>query len=182
MKRASYQRRQAEYRAAMAINQKLIDEYPTNGNYRDNQARYHNNLARDLASMGRSKEAEAEYRAALTLWRALAEEYPAVTGWQNNLGFLRNNLGDLLRKMGRSNEAEAEFRAAQAVLRKLADEHPDNPIYRENLAYTTVEARQGPAVAWPPCRGAGRGRPCGRSVSGHDRSRSSLGQRSRPPG
>ena len=146
----------------MAIDQKLIDEYPTNGKYRDNQAKNHNNLASNLADRRRSKEAEAEYRAALALWRALAEEYPAVNDVQNNVAFLRTNLGELLQTLGRSKEAEAEFRAAQAVLRKLADEHPDNLIYRGNLAVQHAETHQ-----WPCCRWAAlprrRTRPTGRS-------------------
>jgi serine/threonine-protein kinase len=133
------QEAEAEYRAAITITQMLIDEYPTNGKYRDSQARNHNKLAGNLLEAGRSKEAQAEYRAALALWRVLAEEYPAVTLWPNNLGYLGNNLGWMLQTLGRSNEAEAELRAAQAVLRKLADEHPDNRAVRANLDNNTVK-------------------------------------------
>ena len=84
---------EAEYRKALAIQQKLADDNPAVTEFRSSLALSHNNLGILLASTGKSSEAEAEYRKALALQQKLADDNPAVTEFRSRLAISHNNLG-----------------------------------------------------------------------------------------
>jgi tetratricopeptide (TPR) repeat protein len=73
-----------EFRKAMAVHQKLADDFPTFADCRDGLAKAHNNLSDCLFQEGRRLEAEAELHAALVVWQKLVDEHPAATTLVNN--------------------------------------------------------------------------------------------------
>ena len=77
---------EAEYRKAIALRQKLADDYPAVTEFRSDLARSHNNLGVLLNETGRQSEAEAEYRKAIALHQKLADDNPAVTEFRLRLG------------------------------------------------------------------------------------------------
>ena len=125
---------EAEYRKALAIQQKLADDNPAVTDFRSSLAISHNILGNLLAVTGRSSEAEAEYRKALAIQQKLADDNPAVTEFRNRLAISHNNLGNLLSDTGKPSEAEAEYRKALAIHQKLADDNPAVTEFRGFLA------------------------------------------------
>ena len=93
---------EAEYRRALAIQQKLADDHPAVADFRDGLANSHNNLGILLMATGRPAEAEAEYRAALAIRQKLADDHPAVTEFRSRLAGSHHNLGNLLSDDGQA--------------------------------------------------------------------------------
>ena len=93
---------EAEYRKALAIQQKLADDNPAVDRFRSGLARTHHNLGSVLSDTGKSTEAEAEYRKALAIQRKLVDDNPAVTRFRSDLAGNHNNLGILLSNTGKS--------------------------------------------------------------------------------
>ena len=80
---------EAEYRKAIALRQKLADDYPAVTEFRSDLASSHNNLGMLLSDTGRPSEAEAEYRKAIALMQKLADDNPAVTEFRLDLAIHR---------------------------------------------------------------------------------------------
>ncbi len=77
---------EAEYRKALAIQQKLADDNPTVTEFRDSLAVSHINLGILLTNYtGRSSEAETECRKALAIQQKLADDNAAVTDFRSTL-------------------------------------------------------------------------------------------------
>ena len=87
---------EAEYRKALTIFQKLVDDNRDVTAYRGSLARSHSNLGVVLAEMGKSSDAEAEFRTALAQYQKLADDNFAVTDFRNSLARSHSNLGTLL--------------------------------------------------------------------------------------
>ncbi len=115
---------EAEFRTALAIQQKLADDNPAVTEFRSGLATSHMRLARAFSFMGKSSDGEAEFRTALAIQRKLAGDNPAVTEFRSQLALSHNNLGTVLSETGKPREAEAEFRTAVAIEQKLADDNP----------------------------------------------------------
>ncbi len=97
---------EAEYRKALAIQQKLADDNPAVTYFRSNLALSHNILGWLLLSKtGRPSEAEAEFRKALAIQQKLADDNPAVTHFQRDLADRLFNQAS--RHMGAGNTGEA---------------------------------------------------------------------------
>jgi serine/threonine-protein kinase len=110
------------YRAALAIHQKLVTDYPDNVEYRIGQARCARNLGPILAEAGQAGQAEILYRRALTLLDARDEDQDARRQMQERVRTqvaLLNNLGDL-RRPG----AEDAFRRSIAAAERLVTQKP----------------------------------------------------------
>ena len=103
---------EAEYRAALTIQEKLAADFPTVPEYRRELADSHNNLGVLLAGHGKWGEAEAEYRADLTISEKLAADFPGVPNYQIGLGGSYCNLGNLRGNQGRQQDALAEYAKA----------------------------------------------------------------------
>ncbi|MBX7103550.1 MAG: tetratricopeptide repeat protein [Gemmataceae bacterium] len=127
---------EAEYRAALVIQQKLVEENPTSIAYRNSLAFTRNSLGLLLSRTGRPAEAEAEYRAAMAIYEKLTRENPAVTEFRSRLGQSHHNLGSFYSAAGKYEASEAAHRAALAVRRVLVDENPSVTDYRSDLAST----------------------------------------------
>ena len=144
---------EAEYRQALAIQQKLADDNPAVTEFRSSWPTATTTSASCWRETGKASEAEAEYREALAIQRKLADDNPAVTDFRSRLAHSHHNLGDLLSLTGKASEAEAEYRAALAIQRKLADDNPAVTDFRSSLAAPTTTS------ASCSCRRASRRRP-----------------------
>ena len=125
---------EAEYRKAIALLQKLADDYPAVTEFRSGLAGSLNNLGLLVNQTGRQSESEAEFRKAIALIQKLADDNPAVTHFHYLLAGNRSNLSVTLAATGKVLEAEAEQRKAIALLQKLADDNPAVIIFRMALA------------------------------------------------
>ena len=76
---------EAEYRTAMAIQQKLADNQPAVPDYRKRLEWSHVNLGLRLLDTGKPAAAEAEYRQALAIREKLADDHPAVADNRSRL-------------------------------------------------------------------------------------------------
>ncbi len=123
-----------EFRAALAIDQKLADENPAVPEFRFNRARRHDFLGKILSDMGKPADAEVELRRALALYQELVNGNPAVTVFRRNLAVTRLCIGTLLLETGKPVEAEAELRMALQIEQKLVDEDPGDIYFRCGLA------------------------------------------------
>ena len=96
-----------QYRKALAIQEKLVAEFPAVPEYRRDLALSHNNLGILLSGLRKRPEAEEQYRKALAIQEKLVAEFPAVPEYRKDLAGSHNNLGDLLTDLGKRPEAEA---------------------------------------------------------------------------
>jgi Tfp pilus assembly protein PilF len=157
--RTAFAEAEVEARAALQEQQRLVDEYPDNLDYRYELAKSHNNLGTFLACQDKETESEAEYRVALEQQRRLADEYPNVPKYRHYLARTLMDMG------GRAEEREATIRAALKEQWRVVGEHPYVPEYRNCLfdylgALVHLLTRQGKQVeAEGECREAIRLKP-----------------------
>lgn len=125
----------AEYRKALAIYEKLVQENPTNTEYRRRLGMVYNNLGGLLLNVaGRLPEAEAAFRTAMQIKQQIADDNPAVTDLRNDVALSQRNLGEVLSQMGRAAESQSEFQKSIAIYQKLAEDNPTLSEFRGNLA------------------------------------------------
>ena len=110
---------EAEYRAAIAIHEKLAADHPAVTEFHYSLALSRDNLGQLLWQAGRRPEAEAECRAALAIIRKLADENPKDLDYQQVLAATLASLGKI--RMGEARFAEAldSFRAACSIMERL---------------------------------------------------------------
>jgi tetratricopeptide (TPR) repeat protein len=148
---------QATIRQALAIAEKLVDEFPEVPDYRGILANSHNDLGVAFGHQGKIREAEASYRAGLASWEKLAADFPAVPDYRKSLAVLYSNVGQVLRVQGKQ-EAEPVLRQGLAIGEKLVDEYPTVPDYRcvlgmiqSSLGSTFLLVNKEPEKALPWC-------------------------------
>jgi serine/threonine protein kinase/tetratricopeptide (TPR) repeat protein len=135
-----------EFRRAIVLYQKLVDDYPAVTEFRGGLALSHVGFGRALLEAnGKPAEAEAEFRRGIAISQSLVDDNPAVADFQNRLAFSHNHLGVLFAKTGKPSEAEAEYRTGIALRRKLAE---DNPTVTENLKFLAFERRNLGHLLW----------------------------------
>jgi eukaryotic-like serine/threonine-protein kinase len=125
---------ETDYRAAVAIWQKLAEENPTSTDFRNNLAGERFGLAGVLEDAGKLAEAEAEFRIGLPMMVKLVDENPAVSEFRRGLALGQRRLGALLAETGRLAEAEAQYRAGLAIMLKMVEENPASVLSRRTLA------------------------------------------------
>jgi serine/threonine-protein kinase len=126
---------EAEYRTALALQQKLADDSPAVIEFRIRLADTHANLGFQLRdATGRPEEALDEYRAEHAILQKLADDNPAVADFRSRLAGSHDGLGDTLKKMGRLMEWGVHCRAALAILQKSADDNPADTDFQSRLA------------------------------------------------
>ena len=118
----------------MAIQQKLVADFPTVPEYRADLARSYLNLGNLLRDLGKRAEAGDEYRKGMAIQQKLAADFPTVPKHRADLAASRTNLGSLLKGLGKPAEAEDEYRKGMAIQQKLAADFPTVPEYRASLA------------------------------------------------
>jgi eukaryotic-like serine/threonine-protein kinase len=125
-----------ELRAALAIYQKLADEYPDVVDFRFGLGRIHFYLGNVLPLTGRAEEGEAEFRLCLEIFQSLADGNAAVTRFRRYLGLGLSYYAELLPELGKPTEAEAECKKSLELLQKLVDDDPTVDDFRGVLAET----------------------------------------------
>jgi tetratricopeptide (TPR) repeat protein len=91
---------EAEYRAALALDEKLAAEFPALPAYQSDLALNHNNLGMALRALKRPAEAAAEFREALAVRQKLAADHPDVLQYAVDEGYTCWSLANLVRDTG----------------------------------------------------------------------------------
>jgi serine/threonine protein kinase/tetratricopeptide (TPR) repeat protein len=123
-----------EYEQAVAVFEKLADDFPAVPGYRRELAGSHNNLGILLDHLGKRAEAEEQYGKGLAILQKLAADFPADPVYRSNLAASHNNLGVLLKDLGKPMEAEEQSRKGLAIQHKLAADFPAVHVNRSDLA------------------------------------------------
>ena len=87
----------AEYRAALAIQQKLAADNPAVTRFQSRLASSHQKIGWLLSETGKTAEAMESFRRALEIGQKLADDNPAVPGYRNGLASSYTNTADVLR-------------------------------------------------------------------------------------
>ena len=115
---------EAEYREALAIQQKLVNDSPADRDFRGGLAQTHAILGILLHETGKPTEAESEFRLALPTYEKLVDDIPdfTFTRYRCELASTQLRLGRLLSEAGKLAEAEAVYRQSMAIYQKAVDE------------------------------------------------------------
>lgn len=112
---------------------KLATDFPSNTEYRYEQARSLNNMGLHLRALGKRLEAAESHRRALAISDKLVAESPTVPKYRREQAGYHTNLGHLLTN---PSETEEHFRKALAKLESLVAEFPTDPDFRRMLAHS----------------------------------------------
>ncbi len=107
------------FRRALAIQQKLAEDYPAIPDFRNNLASSHTDLADTLRILGRFAEARENYDQAIALREKLVKDNPTVTEF-------RSGMARSVRRLGLVRPAAGDLAGAVAYARKAM-------IHYENL-------------------------------------------------
>jgi tetratricopeptide (TPR) repeat protein len=124
----------AELRQALAIQEKLIADYPAVTEFRSDLANIRVNFGELLSKIGDPSGAEVEYRKALALYRKLADDRSEFSHDRNRAARAEVKRSVVLRRLGRPAEALDHCRRVVAVREAMVREEPKTVAYRYNLA------------------------------------------------
>ncbi|MDX2036844.1 MAG: tetratricopeptide repeat protein [Isosphaeraceae bacterium] len=128
---------EAEYRAALELDRRILERAPDQPRYRNGLAASHSNLGLVLSSKGDLAGAEAEFRKALSIRKSLIEAYPAVSVFRLGLANAHEDLGAFLAFERRDrSRGKVELRESIKAWERLIVEHPRVLDHREGLART----------------------------------------------
>ena len=124
----------AEYQAAMAARQRVVDAAAAGGRAGDNDARAdlatsHLKIASTLQARGDSAGALAEYRACEQLRAAVAAAEPDNSSRQFDLVKARTQIADMQKELGDITSAESTYGKAVATLDGLLRKDPGNATW-----------------------------------------------------
>ena len=124
-------------RQAVALLEKLGDEFPAVTVYREDLAGSRTDLAYRLVWTNKQVELTELRRRDLALWEKLATDFPAVPHYQQRLAHAHTNLGNALKDaLKRLPEAEKHHRLALTVWDKFHATFPDIPEDRSGLSHS----------------------------------------------
>ena len=138
---------EAEYRKAIAIHQKVVDDNPAVIQSRVFLANHHSVLCNLLLNTGKPSEAEAERREEMELRQKLADDDPSVTEFRNRLAGSHSRLAMLLSQNGEPAKALDSYRQAYEIYQKLADGNPTGSRISWRLSNATS-----PTCCWRSAR------------------------------
>jgi serine/threonine protein kinase/tetratricopeptide (TPR) repeat protein len=121
------------YNQAVAMQERLVADFPGVPGYRADLAYSHNNLGKVLFDLGKRAASEKAVRRALEVREQLASEFPDVPDYRHQLADSYHNLGNVLSGWGEREEAGTAYRQAVAVREKLVADLPAVPRYRQGL-------------------------------------------------
>jgi tetratricopeptide (TPR) repeat protein len=125
------------YRLALALQQTLVDDFPSDPDFRYLLATIHHQLGLLLHETGGFPDAERSFRRALALEEELVARHPEVLPFRAALGGTQLHLGRLLsRVLGRFEEAEGHYNQALDVFARLVAGRPGVPNYLQGLRNT----------------------------------------------
>jgi serine/threonine protein kinase/Flp pilus assembly protein TadD len=147
--------REAEqaYRRALDLQNKLVDDDPTEPSFRFALACMVENRANLFRETGRPREAEQGYLRAQALLKQLVAELPGTPTCRQSLAMNWDSLGLLLEATGRRREAGEAFDRALELKQQLVTDFPDRTGYQYLLAVgrkeqgNRLEAANQPAEA-----------------------------------
>jgi tetratricopeptide (TPR) repeat protein len=122
------------YRAALELQQSLLDQFPDVPAYRQGLARSHYNLGIVHKNANQLAEARADYDQAVGLLSNLHEASPADPNLRQDLARAFINRGVLHRLDRRPEVAGRDYRQAIDLLQQLHKDFPSRAVYRFELA------------------------------------------------
>jgi len=123
----------AEFRKALAIQQKLADDNPAVIGFQHDLARSHYNIGLMQSRTGDEAGALRSYGRALTILEKLADAYPAVTEFQNDLARNYYVSGDEKWATGDITSALQSYHRAVAIGEKLVAANPTVTKFQSDL-------------------------------------------------
>jgi tetratricopeptide (TPR) repeat protein len=148
---------EAEFRKALAVQQKLADDNPAVPLFRWNLANSLLGTGWQFAQAGKLDEAIGYYTREEAIRLKEAEASSADSERRDYLANCQTNMADVLRRVGRLDEALAACERSLAVREPLAAAHPELPFYGAGLGETyqklgqvrcDMEDLAGAAAAW----------------------------------
>jgi serine/threonine protein kinase len=126
-----------EYLAAIALQEKLADEFPTEMTYRQDLADSLSNRGSLLLETNRPKDAETAYRRALDIRTKLVDDFPTVAACRQQVARSYLLLAGLW-----TPEAQKMYEEARRRLEELVATFPEEPAYKDDLARTYANLAQ----------------------------------------
>ncbi len=118
-----------DLRKAVALQKKLVEDFPAVPDYRYDLFRSQKTLGWLLGGTNRPEEAEIAFREAALITEKLAADYPSVHYYFGGLATTYHSLGEFRAKSGRLSEAEDAFRKSIAAYDRLVTQFPNVPEY-----------------------------------------------------
>jgi tetratricopeptide (TPR) repeat protein len=125
---------EAEFRKALAMFRRLVDDDPGSPYFRKNLAISHDWLGVLLHQAGRLSEAEAELREGLAIRKRLADDNPRVQSYQAFVATSHSNISDLLLHLRHFVAARDGYDRAIAIREVLVKGNSELATYRGDLA------------------------------------------------
>jgi tetratricopeptide (TPR) repeat protein len=125
---------EAPCRRALALQEKLVADFPTVPEYRRGLGVSYHNLGMLLQLTGRPRPAEMAYRQGLAIRERLVAEFPGVPDYSSELATTLSNLGQLLLDGGKPGEARALLGRAIEYQRRALKSNARHPVYRRFLS------------------------------------------------
>jgi tetratricopeptide (TPR) repeat protein len=123
-----------EYRASLAIAERLVAADATNATWQRDLSVSHEKVGDVLEAQGDLAGALTEYRASLAIRVRLAAADPTNATWQRDLSVSHNKVGDVLEAQGDLAGALTEYRADLAIAERLAAADPSNTVWQRDLS------------------------------------------------
>jgi tetratricopeptide (TPR) repeat protein len=122
------------FERALAIEEALVRDHPTNVSYKEELAFCLQNLGVVQLQGGRPAESIHSHGRALAIREVLARDDPASPKSQGGLAWCQLQLGKALEAVGRTEEALRRVTQAVAAFEELVRADPASALYRERLA------------------------------------------------
>ena len=119
--------------ASEAINQ-VVQEIPSDGNYRFQAVRYGRNLGMAMANEDKFSEAEKQLQDSLQKAEEVVRDFPDVPRYRLEMIRCLESLGNRQRAAGRRKESESNLRKAVELQEELVKQHPEDEEFRFSLA------------------------------------------------
>jgi serine/threonine protein kinase len=124
----------ANYRDAIEIRRRLVEQFAAVPEYQQDLAASHNNLGNLLSQFGDQNAARAAHEVGLAIQKKLVEQFPDVPEYQHGLAASHNNLGNFFIRFGDQTAARAAYEAGLTIQKKLVEQFPAVPEYQQALA------------------------------------------------
>jgi serine/threonine protein kinase len=131
---AAYPKEAEDYlRKALALQKKLVEDFPKVADYRYDLFRSQKTLGWLLGGTNRPEEAEIEFADAAAVAEKLIADAPSVHYYRGGLALNYLALGEFRAENGKPRAAEEAFRHAIALFESLVADFPDVPTYEPDL-------------------------------------------------
>ena len=125
-----------EYRASLAIAERLVKAELENAGWQRDLALSHNRIGEVLRAQGNLPEALESFRASQAIAERLVTVNAGNTGWQRDLAGTHNQIGDVLVEQGDLPGALESFQALNAIYERMATADAGNTSWQRDLGVT----------------------------------------------